>query len=66
MAPTISCNYFIAVKICVLIRLVAVQFGRSKWNGNVGNSGLVLRVDTPLTNIGRPSFSVQINSGIEF
>lgn len=44
----------------------SVSFGRSKWNGNVGNSGLVLRVDTPLTNIGRPSFSVQINSGIEF
>lgn len=42
------------------------QVGRSKWNGNVGNSGIVLRVDTPITNVGRPSFSVQINSGIEF
>jgi len=43
-----------------------VQIGRSKWNGNVGNSGLVLRVDVPLSTVGRPSFSVQINSGIEF
>ncbi|CAK8534962.1 unnamed protein product [Lathyrus sativus] len=44
----------------------SVSIGRSKWNGNVGNSGLVLRVDTPLCSVGRPSFSVQINSGIEF
>ncbi|XP_061351354.1 uncharacterized protein LOC133296399 [Gastrolobium bilobum] len=44
----------------------SVSIGRSKWNGNVGNSGLVLRVDTPLSNVGRPSFSIQINSGIEF
>ncbi|KAF4386878.1 hypothetical protein CsatB_012014 [Cannabis sativa] len=43
----------------------SVSIGRSKWNGNVGNSGLVVRVDAPLTNVGRPSFSVQINSGIE-
>ncbi|PNY09543.1 hypothetical protein L195_g006096 [Trifolium pratense] len=44
----------------------SVSIGRSKWNGNVGSSGLVLRVDTPLCSVGRPSFSVQINSGIEF
>ncbi|XP_039686621.1 uncharacterized protein [Medicago truncatula] len=44
----------------------SVSIGRSKWNGNVGKSGLVLRVDTPLCSVGRPSFSVQINSGIEF
>ncbi|KAG4969059.1 hypothetical protein JHK84_035095 [Glycine max] len=44
----------------------SVSIGRSKWNGNVGNSGLVLRVDVPLSTVGRPSFSVQINSGIEF
>lgn len=49
-----------------LIFLLCVQIGRSKWNGNVGNSGLVLRVDAPLCSVGRPSFSVQINSGIEF
>ncbi|ESW21539.1 hypothetical protein PHAVU_005G079200 [Phaseolus vulgaris] len=44
----------------------SVSIGRSKWNGNVGNSGLVLRVDAPLSTVGRPSFSIQINSGIEF
>ncbi|KAK7257142.1 hypothetical protein RIF29_30900 [Crotalaria pallida] len=44
----------------------SISIGRSKWNGNVGNSGLVLRVDTPLSNVGCPSFSVQINSGLEF
>ncbi|KAI4323055.1 hypothetical protein L6164_022692 [Bauhinia variegata] len=44
----------------------SVSIGRSKWNGNVGSSGLVVRVDTPLSSVGRPSFSVQINSGIEF
>ncbi|KAI3879801.1 hypothetical protein MKX03_000420 [Papaver bracteatum] len=44
----------------------SVAIGRSKWNGNVGKSGIVVRVETPLGNIGRPSFSVQLNSGIEF
>ncbi|KAJ7981863.1 Epstein-barr nuclear antigen [Quillaja saponaria] len=44
----------------------SVSIGRSKWNGNVGSSGLVLRVDAPLSNTGRPSFNVQVNSGIEF
>ncbi|OMO74734.1 hypothetical protein CCACVL1_16493 [Corchorus capsularis] len=44
----------------------SVSFGRSKWNGNVGNSGIVVRVDTPLSSVGRPSFSVQINNVIEF
>ncbi|KAF7836624.1 epstein-barr nuclear antigen [Senna tora] len=44
----------------------SISIGRSKWNGNIGSSGLVLRVDAPLSNVGRPSFSVQINSGIEF
>jgi len=43
-----------------------LQIGRSKWNGNVGSSGFVLRLDAPLSNVGQPSFSVQINSGIEF
>lgn len=45
--------------------LLVIQIGRSKWNGNVGNSGIVVRVDTPLSNIRRTSFSVQINTGIE-
>ncbi|KAL9433073.1 hypothetical protein AB3S75_027981 [Citrus x aurantiifolia] len=44
----------------------SISFGRSKWNGNVGSSGVVMRVDAPLSSFGRPSFSVQINSGIEF
>ncbi|XWS27356.1 hypothetical protein CRYUN_Cryun26dG0108200 [Craigia yunnanensis] len=44
----------------------SISFGRSKWNGNVGNSGIVVRVDTPLSSVGRPSFSVQINNVIEF
>lgn len=44
----------------------SVSVGRSKWNGNVGSTGIVVRVETPLCNVGRPSFSVQLNSGIEF
>ncbi|XP_073287226.1 uncharacterized protein [Primulina huaijiensis] len=44
----------------------SVSVGRSKWNGNVGNAGVVLKVETPIGNIGRPSYSVQFNSGIEF
>ncbi|GMH05577.1 hypothetical protein Nepgr_007417 [Nepenthes gracilis] len=44
----------------------SVSIGRSKWNGNVGNSGIVIRVETPLGNINRPVFSVQLNTGIEF
>ncbi|XVF78864.1 hypothetical protein PTKIN_Ptkin14bG0171800 [Pterospermum kingtungense] len=44
----------------------SISFGRSKWNGNVGNSGIVVRVDTPLSSVGRPSYSVQINNIIEF
>ncbi|KAG2681598.1 hypothetical protein I3843_11G153200 [Carya illinoinensis] len=43
----------------------SISLGRSKWNGNVGNSGIVVRVDTPLSRVGRPSFSVQINCGVE-
>ncbi|XP_009589537.1 uncharacterized protein LOC107795830 [Nicotiana tabacum] len=44
----------------------SLALGRSKWNGNVGSSGLVFKVETPLGNTGRSSFSVQLNSGIEF
>ncbi|PSS05935.1 Serine/arginine repetitive matrix protein [Actinidia chinensis var. chinensis] len=43
----------------------SLSVGRSKYNGNVGTSGIVLRVETPLSNVGRPSFSVQLNSGIQ-
>lgn len=44
----------------------SISIGRSKWNGNVGTSGVVVRVETPLGSVGRPSFSVQLSSGIEF
>lgn len=44
----------------------SVSLGRSKWNGNVGSSGIVVRAETPLSSVGRPSFSIQLNSGLEF
>ncbi|XP_022848519.1 uncharacterized protein LOC111370853 [Olea europaea var. sylvestris] len=44
----------------------SVSIGRSKWNGNVGSTGVVFKVETPLGNYGWPSFSAQLNSGIEF
>ncbi|KAK8938846.1 hypothetical protein KSP39_PZI010945 [Platanthera zijinensis] len=46
----------------------SLAIGRSKWNGNTGSSGIVFRVESPLYGIGssRPSFSIQLNSGIEF
>ncbi|CAI9784292.1 unnamed protein product [Fraxinus pennsylvanica] len=44
----------------------SVSIGRSKWNGNVGSTGVVFKVETPLGNYGGPSFSAQLNSGIEF
>lgn len=40
-----------------------IQLGRSKWNGNVGNYGIVVRAETPLGNFGRPSVTVQLNGG---
>lgn len=48
------------------LAFASVSLGRLKWNGNVGSTGIVVRVETPLCNVGRPSFSVQLNSGIEF
>ncbi|KAL6851739.1 hypothetical protein ACP4OV_020303 [Aristida adscensionis] len=44
----------------------ALSLGRSKFNGQVGSSGLVITLDTPLDNTGRPSISVQLNGGFEF
>ncbi|KAK9153112.1 hypothetical protein Sjap_000592 [Stephania japonica] len=44
----------------------SVSLGRSKWSGNVGSTGIVVGVETPLGGIGRPSFSIQLNSGVEF
>jgi hypothetical protein len=42
------------------------QLGRSKWNGQVGSSGLAITLETPLDNMARPSLSVQLNGGFEF
>ncbi|KFK38834.1 hypothetical protein AALP_AA3G166400 [Arabis alpina] len=44
----------------------SVSYGRSKWNGNIGRTGIVVRADTPLASIGQPSFSVQLNNAFEF
>ncbi|XP_052166125.1 uncharacterized protein LOC127782885 [Oryza glaberrima] len=43
----------------------ALSIGRSKWNGQMGSSGVVVTLETPLNNIGRPSLSVQLNGGFE-
>ncbi|TVU35226.1 hypothetical protein EJB05_17104 [Eragrostis curvula] len=43
----------------------ALAIGRSKWNGQLGSSGVVITLETPLHNIGRPSLSVQLNGGFE-
>ncbi|GAV60692.1 hypothetical protein CFOL_v3_04221 [Cephalotus follicularis] len=44
----------------------SISLGRSKSNGSLGSSGIVLRADTPLSRVGRPSLSVRLNSVIEF
>ncbi|KAG8076746.1 hypothetical protein GUJ93_ZPchr0006g42563 [Zizania palustris] len=44
----------------------SISIGRSKLNGSAASSGLVLRVDAPLHSYGRPWFSIQMNSGLEF
>ncbi|KAG0518927.1 hypothetical protein BDA96_09G219500 [Sorghum bicolor] len=44
----------------------SLSLGRSKWNGQVGSSGLVITLETPLDNMARPSLSVQLNGGFEF
>ncbi|CAL9117234.1 unnamed protein product [Musa textilis] len=44
----------------------SITFGRSKWNGNAGKSGIAVRVETPFISTGRLSFSVQFNSGVDF
>ncbi|GAA0175728.1 hypothetical protein LIER_28846 [Lithospermum erythrorhizon] len=54
---------------CALARypsaFTAVSLGRSRWNGNVGSAGVVLKFETPVGNVGNPSFSVQLNGGFE-
>ncbi|PKA64465.1 hypothetical protein AXF42_Ash007210 [Apostasia shenzhenica] len=44
----------------------SLAIGRSKWNGNRGSSGVVVRVEAPLNGVGRPAFSIQLNNGLEF
>ncbi|KAJ3695129.1 hypothetical protein LUZ60_000506 [Juncus effusus] len=44
----------------------SLSIGRSKWNGNVGTSGVVISLETPLNNFGNPNLSVQLNGGFEF
>ncbi|PUZ62167.1 hypothetical protein GQ55_4G335100 [Panicum hallii var. hallii] len=44
----------------------SISIGRSKLNGGAARSGIVFRVDAPLHGFGRPWFSVQMISGIEF
>ncbi|XP_020572603.1 uncharacterized protein LOC110019322 [Phalaenopsis equestris] len=44
----------------------SLAVGRSKWNGNAGSSGIVVRLETPLNGVAMPSFSIQLNSGLEF
>ncbi|XP_062220251.1 uncharacterized protein LOC133919765 [Phragmites australis] len=47
------------------LAFAALSIGRSKWNGQVGSSGMVITLETPFNNIGRPSLSVQLNGGFE-
>jgi len=44
----------------------SISIGRSKLNGGATRSGVMFRVDAPLHGFGRPWFSVQMNSGVEF
>ncbi|KAI0522560.1 hypothetical protein KFK09_004940 [Dendrobium nobile] len=44
----------------------SLAIGRSKWNDNVGNSGIIIRLETPLNGVARSSLSIQLNSGVEF
>ncbi|KAF6991273.1 hypothetical protein CFC21_008376 [Triticum aestivum] len=44
----------------------SLSIGRSKLNGEVGSSGVVVTMEKPLDNMGSPSLSVQLNGGLEF
>ncbi|CAH9090983.1 unnamed protein product [Cuscuta epithymum] len=54
---------------CALARhssaFASLSLGRSKWNGNVGSLGAVLKIETPIGRAGNPSLSLQFNSGFE-
>lgn len=59
---TCGCSLTIQPTACASISL-----GRSKHNvSNTGSSGLTLQMETPMENIRRASFSIQVNSGVEF
>ncbi|KAG0491791.1 hypothetical protein HPP92_005189 [Vanilla planifolia] len=44
----------------------SLAIGRSKWNGYLGRSGVVIQLETPPNSIGRPNLSIQLNSGFDF
>ncbi|KAG6505000.1 hypothetical protein ZIOFF_037348 [Zingiber officinale] len=65
----LSCGYSLARQPSAFATVAVsslVLLGRSKWNGNAGNVGVVIRAEIPLSSVGRSSFSVQLNSGMEF
>lgn len=59
-----TCGYALTLQ---PIAFASISLGRSKQNVcHSGNSGLTLQVETPVENINRASFSIQLNSGVEF
>ncbi|XP_021304557.1 uncharacterized protein LOC8069163 isoform X1 [Sorghum bicolor] len=62
----VVCGYSHTASPSAYASISVCPIGRSKLNGGAARSGLVFRVDAPLHGFGRPWFSVQMNSGIEF
>jgi hypothetical protein len=65
------CHTFEGTQIKLMLKshfliFLCLQFGRSKWNGHVGKSGVVISLETPLNSITNPALSVQLNGGFEF
>ncbi|WOL00745.1 hypothetical protein Cni_G09458 [Canna indica] len=60
---TLSCGYSATA---YPTAFASIAVGRAKWNGNAGKSGIVVRAEAPLSSIGRPALSIQLNSGVEF
>ncbi|XP_042429594.1 uncharacterized protein LOC122016380 [Zingiber officinale] len=60
---SLSCGYSLTTHPSAF---ASVAFGRSKWNGSVGKTGVVIRAEIPLSSVDRPVFSVQLNNGMEF
>lgn len=48
------------------LAFTSLSLGRSKINGDARSSGVVITMEAPLDNMGRPSLSVQLNGGFEF